>query len=57
MPETGLMTMFTPLSPAALADVIAERAAGHHGRVCVAISAADAAAPLDLAEEDRKSVV
>lgn len=51
MPETGLMTMFTPISPAVLADAIGERAAGHHGRVCVAISAADAAAPLDLAEQ------
>ncbi|MGV9736186.1 uridine kinase [Rhodococcus aetherivorans] len=45
------MTMFTPINPADLAGVIAERAAGHRRRVCVGISAADAAAPLNLAEE------
>lgn len=51
MTETGLMTTFTPISPAALADLIAARAGGYRRRVCIGISAAAAAAPLDLAAE------
>jgi hypothetical protein len=45
------MPSFTPVGPAALAVAIAERAAELGPWVCVAISAADAAAPLALAED------
>lgn len=45
------MPSFTPVGPAALAVTIAERAAEQGPWVCVAISAADAAAPLALAED------
>ncbi|MEE2031975.1 nucleoside/nucleotide kinase family protein [Rhodococcus chondri] len=45
------MARFTPISPVELAEAIAERAAALEPRVCVAISAADAAAPTALADD------
>ncbi|MEE2056249.1 nucleoside/nucleotide kinase family protein [Rhodococcus artemisiae] len=43
------MPSFTPISPAALAELLAERACARPDRVAMAISAADAADPMDLA--------